>query len=73
MAFTLPQLNALEKAIGTGQLTVKYDGKEVTYRAMPDLLAAYRFIKQSLEADGVLARPASSNRGPAAVTVFSRD
>lgn len=73
MAFTTTQLSALESAIGTGELTVKYDGKEVTYRSMSDLMQAYRFVKSELEASGVITVSALSNRGPAALTSFSRD
>jgi hypothetical protein len=73
MAFTINQLNALEAAIGTGELSVKYDGKEIQYRSTADLMKAYEFVKGQLMATGIVAMPALSNRGPAALTSFSRD
>ena len=73
MAFTTNQLNALESAIGTGELSVKYDGKEVQYRSMSDLMKAYEFVKGQLIAAGIVAAPVLSNRGPASLTTFSRD
>lgn len=73
MAFTLKQLAALEAAIGSGELSIEYDGKKVTYRNMSDLTQAYNMVRNQLTASGALAAPAMSNRGPAALTVFSRD
>ena len=54
MAFTTLQLAAIENAIGTGELTVTYDGKTVTYRSMGDLLKARDRIKSDLQATGAL-------------------
>jgi hypothetical protein len=73
MAFTASQLTALESAIGTGQLSISYDGKTVTYRSMGDLMKAYRFVKDELAASGLIPATAGSNRGTATQTVFSRD
>jgi hypothetical protein len=39
MAWTLPQLAALEAAIAGGYLTVKYEDRLVTYRSLKDMLA----------------------------------
>lgn len=39
-AFTVSRLEALEVAIATGELTVKYSDKEVTYRSIDDMLKA---------------------------------
>lgn len=72
MAFTNTQLAALEAAIGTGELSVKYDGKEIQYRSMADLMKAYDFIKGQLTAAGTINASALSNRGPASVAVFDR-
>ena len=55
MSFTTTQLTALESAIASGQLEVSYDGKTVKYRSTEDLIAAYNFVKQKLEAQGDLA------------------
>ncbi len=73
MAFTTTQLSALEQAIGTGQLSIAYDGKTVTYRSTGDLLKAYNFVKDQLTANGALVEPGGTNRGPSALTIFSRD
>lgn len=54
MSFTAAQLAAIENAIGTGELTVKYDGKEVTYRSMSDLLKARARITAELQSSGAL-------------------
>lgn len=73
MAFTLNQLNAIDAAIASGQLSVTYDGKKVEYRSIDDLRKARDIIRGELVATGVLSQTPLSNRGPAAVAVFSRD
>jgi hypothetical protein len=75
MAFTTAQLTALEQAIGMGQLVVEYDGKKVQYRDMGDLMKAYNFVQSQLIASGAITATPSvlSNRGPGALTIFSRD
>lgn len=51
MAFTQPQLDALDSAIAAGVLTVRTaDGKLVTYQSMGDLLKARDLIASSLAA-----------------------
>jgi hypothetical protein len=55
MAYTVTQLTAIETAIATGELTVEYDGKRVTYRSMDDLLKARDHIRGELEAAGLVA------------------
>lgn len=52
--FTIAQLEAIETAIASGELTVEFDGKRVTYRDMADLMRARDTIKGELEASGVL-------------------
>lgn len=44
MAFTQLQLDAIDKAIATGELTVTYADKSVTYRSIPDLERARDLI-----------------------------
>ncbi|WP_411393334.1 phage head-tail joining protein [Vibrio parahaemolyticus] len=36
MAFTKDDIDALDEAIASGELTVKIDGREVTYRSLND-------------------------------------
>jgi hypothetical protein len=55
MAYTTTQLQALEDAIASGELTVTYDGKTVTYRSIKELMTARDFVQQKLEDAGTLA------------------
>jgi hypothetical protein len=73
MAFTLNQLNAIESAIGSGQLVVEYDGKKVEYRSMNELMKARSVVRGDLIAQGLLSASSQTNRGPASLAVFSRD
>lgn len=73
MAFTLTQLAALEQAVASGQLRIEYDGKKIEYRNMADLLKARDLVRGELIAAGQLASSPLNNRGPGALTVFSRD
>ncbi len=54
MAYTTTQLEAVEAAIATGELTVEYDGKRVTYRSMTELIQARDLIRAELVAAGQL-------------------
>lgn len=69
MAFTTTQLAAIEEAIASGELTVSYEGKTVTYRSMADLVRARDTIKGELEADGTLTAAAPRTT----YATFSRD
>lgn len=55
MAFSVAQLTAIEAAIGTGELTVEFEGKKVTYRNMADLRSARDMIREELVASGLLS------------------
>lgn len=48
MAFTQSNLDAVEVAIASGELSVSYEGKMVTYRSMDDLIKARDTIKAAL-------------------------
>ena len=39
-ALTKTDLEALDSAIATGELTVEFNGRRVTYRSVPELLQA---------------------------------
>jgi hypothetical protein len=71
--FTLSQLNALDAAIASGQLSVNYDGKSITYRSVGDLMKARELVRSELIATGQLGASPLSNRGPASLASFSRD
>ena len=55
MAFTQTQLDAVEAAIASGELRVMFDGREVVYRSVPELIDARNLIRASLEASGATA------------------
>ena len=73
MAFILKQLSAIDAAIASGQLKLVLDGKQVEYRNMDELLKARQIIVSDLTASGLLGPSRLSNRGPASLSVFSRD
>lgn len=62
MAFTTSDLDAINAAIASGELTVKHNGREVTYRSMQDLLLAKSNIEASLAASQAGARAGGSYR-----------
>jgi hypothetical protein len=51
MAWTQTQLDAVEAAIASGELTVRFGDRTVTYRSMDELLQARAVIKDSLAAE----------------------
>lgn len=58
MAFTSTDLDRIERAIATGELTVTVDGETVTYRSIAELTRARDMIRGELEATGqVSSRP----------------
>jgi hypothetical protein len=60
MAYTLNQYNGICAAIASGELRVRYDGKEVEYRSVADLLKAKQQIESELIATGQLQPPTVS-------------
>jgi hypothetical protein len=44
MAYTAAQLTALESAIASGALTVRYADKMVTYRSLDEMLSLQRVM-----------------------------
>ena len=71
--FTVTQLEAIEKAIASGTLKVRYDGKEIQYQDMPSLMNARNLIRDELIANGLLVSTAGNARGVSTVAEFSRD
>lgn len=51
MAWTQQQLDAIEAAIASGELTVRFGDRTVTYRSMTELLQARAVIKEALAAE----------------------
>ncbi|HEU0142226.1 MAG TPA: hypothetical protein VFQ79_21065 [Bryobacteraceae bacterium] len=56
MAWTQAQLNAIESAIASGELTVRFGDRTVTYRSMEELLQARAVIKEALETESGTAK-----------------
>lgn len=54
MSFTSTQLQALKDALASGELTVTFDGKTVTYRSVEELKAAIAYVEAELMANGLL-------------------
>jgi len=71
--FTVSQLEAIEKAIASGTLRVRYDGKEVQYQDMTSLMNARNLIRDELIANGLLSSIGGNVRGQSTVAEFSRD
>ncbi|WP_288637038.1 hypothetical protein [uncultured Oxalobacter sp.] len=72
MAFTVEQFNAVEKALANGLLEVDYGGKRVRYRTTDELLRVRNLMRSELAASGLISG-GNSNRGAAALAIFSRD
>ena len=56
MTFTVDDLNAIEQAIASGELTVISEGRQVTYRSMLDLMRARDVIRKELQQAGTLTK-----------------
>lgn len=48
MAFTQTDLDAVEEAIKSGELTVQYQDRRTTYRSIGELLQVRQLIRQEL-------------------------
>ena len=48
MAFTQTDLNAVDAAIASGEMTVEVDGRRVTYRSIDELERAKKIIQEAL-------------------------
>lgn len=73
MAFTLAQLTALESAIASGNLEVRYDGKLVKYQTTGEMIRARDLMTAALIKAGLLSASPDTNRGPSSLAVFGRD
>ncbi|WP_430929754.1 phage head-tail joining protein [Pseudoalteromonas rubra] len=63
MAFTQNDIDALDSAIAGGELTVKIDGREITYRNISDLTKAKRHIQREIaRSSGARSRAFSAIR-----------
>lgn len=57
MALTQTDLDALDTAIATGELTVEFNGRRVTYRSVPELLQARAHVAAVLSRQTNAAQP----------------
>jgi len=51
MPFTQTDLQAIERAIASGEMSVSFNGRTTTYRNMTDLLRARDVIRRAVESD----------------------
>lgn len=56
MSFSTAQLQAIDDAIASGELKVSFNGTEVVYRSVDDLIKARNTIRDSLEQSGSLTK-----------------
>jgi hypothetical protein len=71
MAFTVQDLDALDAAIKSGRMRVKYGDKEVFYQQTSEMLRARSLIVGELEKAGLL--PGNSQVGSTSFASFGRD
>jgi hypothetical protein len=48
MSFTQAHLDALNQAIASGELTIEYNGKKITYRSIGELVKAKQLVEAEL-------------------------
>lgn len=58
MALSQQDLDALDTALASGELTIRTNGREVTYRSVDDLLKARAAVAAALAATTSPSRPA---------------
>lgn len=63
MAFTQNDLDNINAAVGTGELSVEVNGRKVVYRSIDDLVKARNLIAGDLAATAASAAGASTRRG----------
>lgn len=63
MAFTQTDLDNVERAIASGELTVSYNGRSITHRSMADLKSARDMILKALAGASAQSQPAFGGRG----------
>jgi hypothetical protein len=63
MAFTQSDLDNINAAVGTGELSVEVNGRKVVYRSIDDLVKARNLIANDLAATAASAAGSSTRRG----------
>lgn len=72
MAFTQTDLDNVERAIASGELSFKSNGREVMYRSMADLMAARDLIAKAIPRSTVPA-PATFGGRSYGLASFNND
>lgn len=67
MALTQTDVDNLESALASGELTVEYDGRRVTFRSVAELVQALAYAKQEVAAASAAGNVTQSFAG------FTRD
>lgn len=57
MAYTIDDLEAIKKAIATGQKRVRLNGRELEYQSISQMLAAKQAIEIELNANAAIDDP----------------
>lgn len=47
--YTEQHLDALKQALASGELSVRWDGREITYRSISELREAINFVSAEIE------------------------
>lgn len=67
MAISQADVDNLEAALASGELTVEQDGRRVTYRSVAEIKAALGYAREQLAASTAAAAPTQS------LAAYSRD
>lgn len=62
MAFTQTDLDNVERAIASGELTVQYNGRTVTHRSIKELMTARDLIVKGIQQTAAPVQPAFGGR-----------
>lgn len=71
--FTADDLAAINAALKSGHLEVKYADKSVRYHSVGELIKLRQLIANDLTNRGVISASALSNRGTSTLAQFIRD
>lgn len=60
MAFTQSDIDALDRALASGELEVEVSGQRIKYRTVAEIMAARASINSALERSGIKPRRTST-------------
>lgn len=70
MSFAVADLDQIDSAIKKGELEVVFDGKQVKYRSIDELIKARNFVYTQLVASGLISK---SDRKRVSYASFEKD